>query len=95
MTKLTKQTKFTNQLTSKLSKVIAEHKPEVAIYHLLFSDDVFSRMWLMDVCGMLYLSGYSIDELSILIISPEGNEVWIMNDDDDDDDKAVFWAALK
>lgn len=91
MTKLTKQTKFTNQLTSKLSKVIAEHNPEVAIYHLLFSDDVFSRMWLMDVCGMLYLSGYSIDELSI-IISPEGNEVWIMNDDDD---KAVFWAALK
>lgn len=53
MTKLTKQTKFTNQLTSKLSKVIAEHNPEVAIYHLLFSDDVFSRMWLMDVCGML------------------------------------------
>jgi hypothetical protein len=90
MTKLTKQTKFTNQLTSKLSKVIAEHNPEVAIYHLLFSDGVFSRMWLMDVCGMLYLSGYSIDELSI-IISPEGNEVWIMNDDD----KAVFWAALK
>lgn len=89
MTKLTKQTKFTNQLTSKLSKVIAEHNPEVAIYHLLFSDDVFSRMWLMDVCGMLYLSGYSIDELSI-IISHEGNEVWIMNDDD----KAVFWAAL-